>query len=565
MNKPSGTLSGVSQAIDTWSFGCVLSVAATWLVLGYQGVRQYEKLRQLSPENDKGNVVLDRFHDGFDVLPEVEKWHNFLRGHLRISDTATELVLDLIETKLLRANPAARYNMEELCDKLQELSAWAEHKIKSLRKQSRHTDALVARALMDVEALAEMERSSERNLNLSQRSFVHIKSLEPVSKRADNKDLIRIKPLGQTAHRKQILDTMLEEHSIIERDDAPDASGIHNGAITDSPIDSVSPMELQYHGRKAKPVNPQLRAPDQGQQSRRHDTPNTSNQHVISSLLNIPPPYSRQRRTFDATSPSHSDDSFAGRPGLHVTIPYSPLVRYPARRAQSNDTLKQPPPSEDERTMVHDPESSSVSTSEKTADAAKPHAQMTEQSTINRRLEDQNSFAPNHLIYHQRGDLSGTTSTSLMQSAVDHKRIQEPTIEAADMSAHTPEIVPSITLSQSENTESSQNQLAVSQSSSHAHEKQLAEESPNPHAYNSSGYNSPLLLTLPTTVLSLPYDICLRRKDLDEKVTKGLAKGVARLKGSFGIETRTRDSSLIWTFGDPRELVRSIQRFHIFN
>src|SRR4051794_17382691 len=114
MKQPDGTLSGVSKSIDAWSFGCVLSVAATWIVLGFQGLRQYERLRQLSPANNTSSHPLDRFHNGIQVLPEVGKWHDYLRGHLRSSDTTTELVLELVETRLLQADPATRYNMKKL-------------------------------------------------------------------------------------------------------------------------------------------------------------------------------------------------------------------------------------------------------------------------------------------------------------------------------------------------------------------------------------------------------------------------------------------------------------------
>src|SRR4051794_10282444 len=35
----------ISHSSDVWSLGCVLSVAATWLVLGKQGVADYAELR----------------------------------------------------------------------------------------------------------------------------------------------------------------------------------------------------------------------------------------------------------------------------------------------------------------------------------------------------------------------------------------------------------------------------------------------------------------------------------------------------------------------------------------
>ncbi|CAI9634656.1 unnamed protein product [Alternaria burnsii] len=556
MKQPDGTLSGVSQAIDAWSFGCVLSVAATWIVLGFQGLRQYERLRQLAPANNKDGIAFDRFHNGSDVLPEVEKWHDYLRGHLRLSDTTTGPVLDLIEHRLLRANPAKRHTMEDLCETLEELSDSAKYKIQKLRKLSKDTDPVVMKALKKIEEEAQIERLSEPKTNLLQQALLQANPRERASMQINKEEMIRKKPLGQTAHRKQILEEKLEGYDVVEVENEPLPMAVYNGAFTHSPVDSTPPKDWQPERRKPRPRRPQSQLSAQAQSDRGQQMI-SGPQHEISSFPATPPPSDHQRRTFDAATPPRSDESLAGRTILHLKTPDSPLDRYPTRHAQSNDTTKLTPTSEEKRHMFQDPESSNVSTSEKTADTAKSHAQMTEQSTIHRRLGDQDSFVPDHLIYHQthEGNVSVPTNSSFMQSAVDNDRIQEPTSEAADMSAHTPEIGPSITLSQSEDTESSQHHSVVSQLSSHAHEKQLAEDIPTPHAYNSPGYNSPFLLTLPSTVLSLPYDICLRRKDLDEEVTKGLAKGVAKLKGSLGIETRTRDSSLIETFSDPRELI----------
>ncbi|KAF2679078.1 hypothetical protein K458DRAFT_315328, partial [Lentithecium fluviatile CBS 122367] len=36
----------VHQTIDTWSLGCVFSMAATWVILGYSGVCQYQLVRE---------------------------------------------------------------------------------------------------------------------------------------------------------------------------------------------------------------------------------------------------------------------------------------------------------------------------------------------------------------------------------------------------------------------------------------------------------------------------------------------------------------------------------------
>ncbi|KAI1475554.1 hypothetical protein F4774DRAFT_421439 [Daldinia eschscholtzii] len=101
----------VSQTIDTWSFGCVLSVSATWVVLGYPGVVRYHKHRQIAIQKLKKkqangkNISVpvgdDAFHNGFVVLPEVKEWHDYLRIVSRRSDTITPRILDLVENTML--------------------------------------------------------------------------------------------------------------------------------------------------------------------------------------------------------------------------------------------------------------------------------------------------------------------------------------------------------------------------------------------------------------------------------------------------------------------------------
>ncbi|OTA58295.1 hypothetical protein K449DRAFT_397906 [Hypoxylon sp. EC38] len=106
----------VSQTIDTWSFGCVLSVSATWVVLGYQGVLAYHELRRIAigklrERQKRGEditvpVADDAFHNGVDVLPEIREWHMHLRSLLRKSDTITGLILDFIDEKMLLTESA---------------------------------------------------------------------------------------------------------------------------------------------------------------------------------------------------------------------------------------------------------------------------------------------------------------------------------------------------------------------------------------------------------------------------------------------------------------------------
>lgn len=129
------TVNAVPQTIDTWSLGCVFSIAATWVALGYQGILQFTKLRQkaikkIVPERDlqhpSQNTTLsitlaDHFHDGHDVLADVLNWHVFLRRALRKTDTMTNRVLDLIDDKMLLGSATERINAKDMCAELKQL------------------------------------------------------------------------------------------------------------------------------------------------------------------------------------------------------------------------------------------------------------------------------------------------------------------------------------------------------------------------------------------------------------------------------------------------------------
>jgi serine/threonine protein kinase len=95
------------QAADIWSLACVFSLAATWVVLGPQGLEQYREIRV---KGSKASSRVDRhdldgksrprgdfFHDGRRVHPEVTRLHRFIHEHKRKSDDMTSDVLRIID------------------------------------------------------------------------------------------------------------------------------------------------------------------------------------------------------------------------------------------------------------------------------------------------------------------------------------------------------------------------------------------------------------------------------------------------------------------------------------
>lgn len=121
----------VSQAIDIWSLGCVFSLAATWAILGYVGVLEFNEIRKrkiqvlhrsrqaegLENEDPEG----DQFHDGYQLLEIVTGWHQYLRGRLRKCDAISTQVLDLIDNKMLLTNPDERIKADDLCSQLNKI------------------------------------------------------------------------------------------------------------------------------------------------------------------------------------------------------------------------------------------------------------------------------------------------------------------------------------------------------------------------------------------------------------------------------------------------------------
>jgi serine/threonine protein kinase len=105
------TVVPVSQKIDVWSMGCVLSKAATWIILGFSGIQNFEK--HLSTTEDQR--ALARFHDGKNVLPSVQNWHKILRQNIHTRDHLTGKILDLVDNHLLQGNPRLRFDSKELC------------------------------------------------------------------------------------------------------------------------------------------------------------------------------------------------------------------------------------------------------------------------------------------------------------------------------------------------------------------------------------------------------------------------------------------------------------------
>lgn len=126
------------QKFDLWSLGCVLSEAATWVILGCSGIKNFNTLRHQTLDKictiyEKKEPKLlrdinfniprrgDYFHDGTDVLAAVTLWHKFLRNAVNRSDTVTCRLLDIIDQGLLVGNIKERLDANDLYIRIKDI------------------------------------------------------------------------------------------------------------------------------------------------------------------------------------------------------------------------------------------------------------------------------------------------------------------------------------------------------------------------------------------------------------------------------------------------------------
>ena len=113
----------VSQKADVWSLGCVVSMAATWMVSGPPGIRELGNRIKLTVLDTgiEDHRSRPRFHDGRNVLPVISNWHKTLRRNVHINDHFTTSVLDLVDNHMLQGDPKLRLNSKELYTRFKRL------------------------------------------------------------------------------------------------------------------------------------------------------------------------------------------------------------------------------------------------------------------------------------------------------------------------------------------------------------------------------------------------------------------------------------------------------------
>lgn len=211
-----GTAYTVTNTIDTWSFACVISVAATWVVLGMQGIKQFETVRTAAIKKIKSNpgdttahlLYDDTFHDGSAVLEDVANWHEYLRQVMRKSDPISHQLLDLIDEEVLGQDPDRRLTSAVLYDKLTKLLAVAKNGL----------DEQIAESI--VESMILFDRTAPSTMEEYQQRVgeSRLAQLDGNNSKHANKSarLTKIVPI-KVAHR-QVLASTLSQNSLSNKD-----------------------------------------------------------------------------------------------------------------------------------------------------------------------------------------------------------------------------------------------------------------------------------------------------------------------------------------------------------
>jgi hypothetical protein len=188
-----------------WCLGCVFSIAATWVVLGYQGIRQFSNVRKkaitkINKERSSQSTLLDvptegdGFHDGAEVLRDVTLWHSVLRSALRATDTTTSQVLDLVDEKMLLGDSSKRLKAEEVCQELKRILDQHQAKPRKAMPES------IMKSLLEMDEEAPSKSAALTDIR---------QPLTVPQDRKTRKSKLLHLPLMETAHRSEYLNSAL--------------------------------------------------------------------------------------------------------------------------------------------------------------------------------------------------------------------------------------------------------------------------------------------------------------------------------------------------------------------
>ncbi|KAL8732449.1 MAG: hypothetical protein Q9181_003945 [Wetmoreana brouardii] len=252
----------VSQAIDIWSLGCVFSLAATWAILGFRGVLEYNELRKMANQVKRSHQAQrlvdedpagDQFHDGYRVLESVTCWHEYLRGRLRKCDTISGQVLDLIDKSMLITDPDERIKADDLCSQLHKIL------VRSSQESMDKVPIGIQRKLKEIDAKVANRLKSMRHSKGAEQGMVN-------GTTQGSRKLTPIDFMLKTTHRQSILLPSNKGQTQTGRQSpSVKASGTALDTHTEANLESSPPasqknMEMRHRGSDQSRLTPTRRA-----------------------------------------------------------------------------------------------------------------------------------------------------------------------------------------------------------------------------------------------------------------------------------------------------------------
>lgn len=184
--------------------------------------------RRYNGENVTVPVADDAFHDGTDVLPEVREWHDHLRSVLRVSDTITGRILNIVDEHMLVAESVRQSRTISVNDALQEELRLARKDYKRLVSKGivKPVAESVKEALLSVESQENTPANSQvveaattntkESLSVSSHSsLAHPQRHQLKSSRINKQKRMYELPTGRVAHRQDALRPQTNQHSFI--------------------------------------------------------------------------------------------------------------------------------------------------------------------------------------------------------------------------------------------------------------------------------------------------------------------------------------------------------------
>lgn len=208
----------------------------------------------------------DFFHDGGDVLEDIQLWHTHLRRLTRKTDTITAQVLDLVDQDMLRGKADDRMHAKALCARLETIMK------NSHDGRREEVPGSIMRALLEVEKDADPDAVFARATAMAPQL--------PFLERKDRKSSLLELPFQKTTHRSDWLN-----------------SALHQTDINPAPLDITIRLPRLPREETASPVRDLLRSNMPPEVRGRHQGTPHSPEGGIEGRIS---PESRQQSHFDS-------------------------------------------------------------------------------------------------------------------------------------------------------------------------------------------------------------------------------------------------------------------------